>query len=335
MTNEHQNIKRNRKAVVSLIAGILSLSYCLLFIIDLWVSVSAFATDILISALPIFLLGSLAIALGFISIRKINLSQGMLKGKVNSILGIVLGLLSFVLLLLPRASFIVYSFTNPPNYEVVLQLQETPTQKITSSILKETEKVISSRFRYLAVPYKTETVTPDKIIVRLRVLNTFKEENLQKIFKSGLLSFHLVHQDNENIAKQLSAPGLTAPQGFKSVASGNETLFVKSEPELVDNVDDAKVQIDQASHPFIAVHFRPEGAERLSRITRENIGRRLAVMVDETIYSAPVIREPITEGRASITGNFTMEEATDFAIVLRSGAIPVPIRVIDGHFLKR
>lgn len=335
MINGHQHSKRNRKAVVSLIAGILSLSYCLLFVIDFWVSLSVFATDILISALPIFILGSLAITLGYISIRKISLSRGVLKGKVNSMLGIILGLLSFVLLLLPRASFIVYSVTNPPNYEMVLQLQETPTQKITSSILKETEKIVLSRFRYLAVPCKTETVTPDKIIVRLRVLDTFKEDNLQKIFKSGLLSFHLVHQDNESIAKQSSAPGFTAPQGFKSIASGNETLFIKSEPELVDNVDDAKVQIDQASHAYIAVQFKPEGTERLSRITRDNIGRRLAIMVDETIYSAPVIREPITGGRASITGNFTMEEATDFAIVLRSGAIPVPIRVIEGHFLKR
>jgi len=335
MTTERQQSKRNRKAVVSLIAGILSLSYCLLFVIAFWVSLSVFATDILISALPIFVLGSLAIALGYISVRKISLSQGILKGKVNSILGIVLGLLSFVLLLLPRASFIVYSVMNPPNYEVVLQVQETPTQKITSSILKQTEGVVSSRLRYLAVPYKTDTVTPDKIIVRLRVLDTFKEDNLKKIFRSGLLSFHLVHQDNENIVKQSSSPVFTAPQGFKSVTSGNENLFVKSEPELVDNVDDAKVQIDQASHAYIAVQFRPEGTERLSRITRENIGRRLAIMVDETIYSAPVISEPVTEGRASITGNFTIEEARDFAIVLRSGAIPVPIGVIDGHFLKR
>ncbi len=335
MTNEHQHIKLNRKAVVSLTIGILSLSYCLIFILIFWVSLSAFNTDILISSLPIFLLGSFAIASGYISIRKISLSQDMLKGKVSSILGIIFGLLSVVLLLMPRASFIASSFTNPPNYEVVLQVQETPSQQITSSILKETEKVVSSRLGYLGMHYKTETVTPDKIVVRFNVLNTFRKENLQKIFKSGLLSFHLVHQDNENIAKQLSAPGLTAPQGFKSVASGNETLFVKSEPELVDNVENAKVQINQASHPFIMVHFRPEGSERLSRITRENIGRRLAIMVDETFYSAPIISEPITEGRAMITGNFTMDEAQDLVIVLRTGAIPVPISVIDGHFLKR
>jgi hypothetical protein len=335
MTTEHQQSKRNRKAVISLIAGILSLLYCLLFVIDFWVSLSVFSTDILISALPIFVLGCLAIAWGYLSLRKISLSHGILKGKVNSILGIVLGFLSFALLLLPRASFIVYSVTHPPNYEVVLQLQERPTPKITSSILRHTEGVVSARLRDLAVPYKTDTVTPDKIIVRLRVLDTFKEDNLTNLFRSGLLSFHLVHQDNENIARQSSAPGFTAPQGFKSVISGNENLFVRSEAELVDNVDDAKVQIDEASHYYIAIQFRPEGTERLSRITRENIGRRLAIMVDEAIYSAPVIREPITEGRARITGNFTVEEARDFAIVLRSGAIPVPIRVIEGHFLKR
>lgn len=337
MTNEHQQTKRNRKAVISLVVSILSFLYCLLFVINFWVSLSVFSTDILIFALPIFVLGSLAIALGYLSIRKISLSQGILKGKVNSILGIVLGLLSFALLLLPRASFIVYSVANPPNYEVVLQLQETPTQNITSSILKRAEGVVSSRLRYLAVPYKTDTVTPDKIIVRLRVLDTFKEDNLKMLFgSSGLLSFHLVHQDSENIVKQSSAPGFTAPQGFKSAAIGNGTLFVKNEPELVDDVDDAEVRIDPASNAYyIAIQFRHEGKERFSRITRENIGRRLAIMVDGAIYSAPVIREPIREGRAQITDNFTLEEARDFAIILRSGAIPVPIRVIEGHFLKR
>jgi len=318
MTNEYQHLIRNRKAVFSLIAGILSIVYCILSIIAFWVSLSVFSTADLISALPIFILSSLAIALGYISIRKVNLSKGMLKGKAISILGIGLGFLSIILLLLPKASFIVYSVTNPPNYEVVLQLQETPAQQITESLLRQTEKVLSSRLRNLAVPCKTEIDPPDKLIVRIRVLDTFKEENLQMIFKPSLLSFHLVHQDNENMAKQMSAPDFTPPQGFKSVVSGNEVLFINSEPILVDNVDDARVVVDpSASHPVIEVRFTPEGTARLSRITQENISRRLAVMVDETFYFAPLIREPITNGRVWISGTYTREEAQEIAIVLR------------------
>lgn len=80
MTNQHQHSERNRKAVVSLIVGILSLSYSILFFIVLWLSLSVFATDILFFALPIFILVILAIALGYISIRKISFSQHILKG---------------------------------------------------------------------------------------------------------------------------------------------------------------------------------------------------------------------------------------------------------------
>jgi hypothetical protein len=334
MKHEHPQIQRNRKAVVSLIIGMVSLLYGLVLIHNFWLTLSAFDEGIFIFAMPIVLLGCIAIALGFLSIRNIGLSKGTLKGKASSILGILFGVLSLALPLLPRASFMAHAFLNPPNYELVLQLQGTPAQNVTLPILEKAEKIVASRLQYVGVPCEIETMTPDKIHVRLRVGENFKKEYLQNLLKSGLLSFHLVHQDNVKLALQLSLPEFRAPQGFKPVARGKETLFVKSEPELVDGVDDAQVRIDEASQPYIAVRFKPEAAQRISRMTREHIGRRFAIMVDETVYSAPVIREPIAGGDAQIMGNFTREEARDFAIVLRSGALPVPIRVTDGRYLK-
>jgi preprotein translocase subunit SecD len=114
----------------------------------------------------------------------------------------------------------------------------------------------------------------------------------------------------------------------------NLQAYNKSEPELVGDVDEAEVLIDQASDAYyIAIQFKPGGTEGLSRTTRENVGRRLAIMLDEKIHSAPVIMAPITGGRVSISGKFTFKEARELAIVLKSGAIPVPISVLAAHFL--
>jgi preprotein translocase subunit SecD len=77
----------------------------------------------------------------------------------------------------------------------------------------------------------------------------------------------------------------------------------------------------------VSIEFDREGARRFERITSENVGKRLAIVLDNTIYSAPVIRERIAGGQAQITGSFTIEEARDLAIVLRAGALPAPVRI--------
>lgn len=101
-------------------------------------------------------------------------------------------------------------------------------------------------------------------------------------------------------------------------------------PKLVDDIADANVMVYQ-SHQCVEVKFKSEGAECVSRITRENVGHRLAIMLGETVLSTPVIREPITNGHVLITGNFTDETALHLVRTLQSGSIPVPINIIDDH----
>jgi len=71
------------------------------------------------------------------------------------------------------------------------------------------------------------------------------------------------------------------------------------------------------------------GARLFEKITGDNVGRQLAIVLDNTVYSAPVIREKIGGGRASITGNFDIKEARDLAIVLRAGALPAPVTIAE------
>ncbi len=93
---------------------------------------------------------------------------------------------------------------------------------------------------------------------------------------------------------------------------------------------DARVQIDsQYNEPYVSIKFDRKGARIFERITGENVKKRLAIVLDNRVYSAPVIQEKIAGGEARITGNFTTEEARDLAIVLRAGALPAPVEILE------
>lgn len=96
-----------------------------------------------------------------------------------------------------------------------------------------------------------------------------------------------------------------------------------------DVLSDARVSIGQFNEPYVSVTFDAKGAREFERITSENVTKRMAIVLDNTVYSAPVIQERIAGGRAQISGTFTMQEANDLAIVLRAGALPAPLKIIQ------
>lgn len=109
--------------------------------------------------------------------------------------------------------------------------------------------------------------------------------------------------------------------------------YVKSSPEMRgDVISDAQYSIDQGGLSggySVDIEMDRRGARRFSSITGRNIGKYLAIVLDSTVYSAPVIRDKIPLGRAQITGNFSLEEANNLAIVLRAGALPAPVKIIE------
>ncbi len=109
-------------------------------------------------------------------------------------------------------------------------------------------------------------------------------------------------------------------------------FVVEAAPQITgDDLQDARVEIDQQKNePHVSMEFKPQGAIRFEKITGDNIGRRMAVILDGNVYSAPNIQSKIGGGRAQITmggGNFNsiMKEAKDLALVLRAGALPVQL----------
>ncbi len=105
--------------------------------------------------------------------------------------------------------------------------------------------------------------------------------------------------------------------------------YVEDQPLMTgDAVAEATVLMPQGKVE-VALSFTPEGAKLFRKITEENVGRQLAIILDGLVYSSPVIREAIGGGQATISGGFSIPEASQLAIVLRSGALPAPLSVLE------
>lgn len=130
-------------------------------------------------------------------------------------------------------------------------------------------------------------------------------------------------------------PGLEILSGYGGERVGRRVertkYLVESKVLLTgDAIADAQVRPgSQLEGPYVALELTPRGAKQFEEITAANVKRRLAIILDNTVYSAPVIQERIPGGRASITGNFDIKEARDLAIVLRAGALPAPVHIAE------
>jgi len=126
--------------------------------------------------------------------------------------------------------------------------------------------------------------------------------------------------------EELAAQNLMLVPGNTGIE--NEKYFVATleSPVTGESLSDARIIFDEFGRPAVSFSFKGVGASKFGELTENNIGQRLAIVLDGTIKSAPTIQDRIsTQGR--ITGNFTTDEANDLALVLRSGALPVPVTI--------
>ncbi len=132
--------------------------------------------------------------------------------------------------------------------------------------------------------------------------------------------------------KKLLPYHLTILKGKSDVEGGRDKYYVlENKVEVTGaNLENARVQTDsQFGMPYVAFEFNKEGGKQFESLTGRNVNRYLAVVLDDVVYTAPRIKSRITAGRGIIEGNFTMEEARNIALVLRSGALPAPVKIIE------
>ncbi len=203
-------------------------------------------------------------------------------------------------------------------------------QQIKSNAMDQALETIRNRIDQLGVRETTVQKEGDSdILVQLPGIQD-PERAKELIGKTAVLEFKLVDSTHsvQDAIQNGPPPGDEVLYG--PVDRGGRTPYLVEKPVLVtgDVVTDATVRPGgRLEGPYVAVDLDARGAQIFDTITAENVGRQLAIVLDGTVYSAPVIKERIPGGHVQITGRFSISEAHDLAIVLRSGALPAPVEI--------
>ena len=189
---------------------------------------------------------------------------------------------------------------------------------INNSALKQSIEIIRRRIDDVGTKEPTILQRGEKrILVELPGLKD--PERIKKLLgKTAQLNFRLVSDNDEfGVDKLISENGENLNISKRIVMSG-------------ENLVDAQPNFNsQSNEPTVSFTLDRLGAQKFGRATTDNVGKRLAIVLDGKIISAPSINEPITSGSGIISGNFSFQEATDLSLLLRSGALPTPLNVVE------
>jgi preprotein translocase subunit SecD len=204
--------------------------------------------------------------------------------------------------------------------------------QIRTNAMDQAQETIRNRIDQLGVRETTVAREGDNdILVQLPGIQD-PERAKELIGKTAVLEFKLL-DDKHSVA---DAVRQGPPAGDEILhgppQAGGPTPYLVESPVLMtgDVVTDARVREGgRMEGPYVEVRLNRRGTDIFAALTAQNVGRNLAIILDGTVYSAPVIKEPIPGGDVQITGNFSFEEAHNLAIVLRSGSLPAPVEIIE------
>ncbi len=211
----------------------------------------------------------------------------------------------------------------------VLMVSFTPEglDKMKSQAVEQSLQIVRARIDELGTKEpQIQRQGADRIVIQLPGVQD-PSEIKALMGKTAKLTFHLV---DEETSVQTARSGKMPADSM--LAMGDETGYIVLKRAVVvggESLDDARGAYDEQNRPAVAFTFKSSGAKKFARATRENVGRRLAIVLDGNVISAPSINTPITGGQGIITGNFTVQTANDLALLLRSGALPAPLTVVE------
>ncbi len=219
---------------------------------------------------------------------------------------------------------------------IEIRLTEAAVSERKSSALDQTIEIIRRRIDQLGTREPTiQRQGQERILVQLPGLQD--PERVKTILgKTAKMVFRLV--DVTTSASSVRAGGRLPPgsQLLESDERGPDgepaDYYVVRKRVMVsgDKLVDAQASTDsRTGEPVVSFRFDSSGAKQFGKVTQENVNRPFAIVLDNRVISAPVIREPILGGSGQISGSFTYEEVNDLAVLLRAGALPAPIKILE------
>ncbi len=222
---------------------------------------------------------------------------------------------------------------------LVYQMTLDQVKQIEQNAVSQGLETIRNRVDQFGVSEPTiQAQGENRILVQLPGVKD-PERAINLIGKTARLEFKLLDEEN-SLQKALAGDMDEESEILNQRIVDKETGAVTKEPFLLkkrtvltgETLTGAEVRFDSDfNEPYVALNFNSVGAMIFQQVTRENIKKRLAIVLDDNVYSAPVIQDEIAGGRAQITGRFTSEEARDLAIILRAGALPAPVIILENR----
>ncbi len=220
---------------------------------------------------------------------------------------------------------------------VKIMFTDEAVRKLQNSALSQSIEIIRRRIDETGVREPTiQRQGDDRVIVQLPGIDD-PERMKELIGKTARLTFHLVDHSatDEDIRNRNISPGTKLlPLERDSSESDNsqpslEMIAVRKRAELSgESLEDAQATF-QDNQPVVSFRFDTAGGRKFGKITKENVNKSFAIVLDGKVISAPNINEPILGGSGIISGNFSVQSADELAILLRAGALPAPMNVLE------
>ena len=220
------------------------------------------------------------------------------------------------------------TFTNTSDGKISIGLTDDGINQRMSSLVTQSMEVIRKRIDQLGTTEpQIQREGSDRVLVQVP---GFQDSARLKeiISKTARLTFHLVYPNMT--AAQAKQQGLPAGTEILPSQDGGEELIYEDVALGGESLVDAQPGFDpQTSRSIVTFRFDTRGAVTFGDITSKNVGRRFAIVLDNQVITAPVIQTPITGGTGQIQGNFTPQSANDLAVLLRAGALPASLDIVE------
>jgi len=224
-------------------------------------------------------------------------------------------------------------FTSAPGGNVTLKFSDVALKARKQTIVEQSIEIIRRRIDETGTKEPTiQREGEDRILLELPGIQD--PERVKKLIgTTAKMTFQLV---DENASPQEARAG-HAPPGDEVLPladgrAGSAGQFIVVQKRVMvsgDTLTDAQPTYQNGNEPVVSFKFDSVGARRFGDATKANVGKRFAIVLDNKVISAPVIREPILGGQGVISGSFTTQSATDLALLLRAGALPAPLTILE------
>ena len=210
--------------------------------------------------------------------------------------------------------------------EIEIKYSDVELNKLKMKIVDQSIEIVRRRIDELGTKEPViQSQGVDRIVVQLPGLQN-PEYVKTLLGKTAKMSFHLV--DSRSSAAEARRGKLSASSRLIQGSEG-ETYVIGRKPVVSgENLVDAQPSF-QEGEAVVSFKFNSLGGKKFGEVTKNNIGERLAIVLDNEVISAPTIQSAILGGSGIISGNFTVKSANDLALLLRSGALPAPLEVLE------